>query len=70
MSRLLPPAGERLVRIAVLLAVAGMLCLLPIVFRIGGLALGLFMIGSVLLVAAILLYLVAVFRELRERQAL
>ncbi len=59
-----------LIRIAVLLAIVGMLLLIPILLTISGLAVGLFMLGSLLLTVAIVLYVVGVVRDLRQQTVL
>ena len=65
----LAPTGV-LVRFAVILTLVGLVFLLPILFAISALNVGLFMLGSLLITAGILLYLVAVIRELRSTEAL
>jgi predicted membrane channel-forming protein YqfA (hemolysin III family) len=70
MRRLRLPETDRMIRIAVVLAIAGMLLLLPVLLTINGMAVGLFMLGSLLLSVAIVFYVVAVFGELRRRDAL
>jgi hypothetical protein len=64
------PSNDAMIRAAVILAILGMLLLLPILLTISGMAVGLFMLGSALLSAAIVLYATAVFRELRRSDAL
>lgn len=70
MKRLALPLTDRLIRAAVVLAVLGMLLLVPILATISALAVGLFMLSSMLIVTAIALYVVAVVRELRSRRAI
>lgn len=70
MRRLRLPPSEVLIRAAVIVTIAGLLLLLGILFRISALNVGLFMLGSSLLTIGILLYLVAVVRDLRRREAL
>lgn len=70
MRRVTLPATDRIIRVAVLLAVVGMLLLLPILYQISALGVGLFMLGSLLLTVAIVTYVVAVVRELRRGEAL
>jgi len=70
MRRLMLPATDRIIRVAVLLAIVGMLLLLPILYQISALGVGLFMLGSLLLTVAIVAYVVAVVRELRRGEAL
>ena len=73
MPKLLPPDHpDRLVRLAVLLALAGLCCVL--LFLLAGFAawsvgLGVFL-GFPLMLAAVVLYLAAVVRDLRRREAL
>ncbi|HEX8703053.1 MAG TPA: hypothetical protein VF815_29720 [Myxococcaceae bacterium] len=64
------PSSDTLIRAAVLLTLVGLLLLVPILFSIRASFVGLFMLGSVLLTVAIVLYLVAVVRELRQSRAL
>jgi hypothetical protein len=64
------PSSDTLIRTAVLLTLVGLVLLVPILFAIRASFVGLFMLGSALLTLAIVLYLVAVVRELRQRQAL
>ena len=61
---------NRFIRTSVLLAIVGMLMLIPVLLTISGLAVGLFMLGSALLTVAIVLYVVGVVRDLRRREAL
>jgi hypothetical protein len=61
---------DRLIRTAVLLNIVGMLMMTAVLLTISALAVGLFMLGSGLVTIAIVLYLAAVIRELRERRAL
>lgn len=68
--RLRLPETDRMIRVAVILAIVGMLMLLPVLLTISGMAVGLFMLGSLLLSVAIVVYVTAVFQELRRRQAL
>lgn len=70
MRRLALPATDRIIRAAVLLAVVGMLLLVPILYQISALGVGLFMLGSLLLTLAIAAYIFAVVRELRRGEAL
>jgi predicted membrane channel-forming protein YqfA (hemolysin III family) len=64
------PSPDRLIRAAVLLALVGLLLLLPILFAIRASFVGLFMLGSLLLTVSIALYVVAVVRDLRRGGAL
>lgn len=64
------PSSAALIRAAVLLDVVGLLLLVGILVKISALNVGLFMLGSALLTLGILLYLVAVVRDLRHREAL
>lgn len=64
------PSTAVLVRVAVVLTIAGMLLLLPILFAISALNVGLVMLGSALIGAGLLLYLTAVVRDLRRREVL
>lgn len=64
------PSTDRLIRMAVLLTIAGLLMLLPILTTISALAVGLFMLGSLLITAGLALYLLAVIRDLRRKEAL
>ena len=68
----LPPGriSPKLIRAAVLLTLGGLLLLVPILFAIRASFVGLFMLGSGLLTGALVLYLVAVVRELRQSRAL
>jgi hypothetical protein len=61
---------DRLIRAAVLLNIVGMLMMTAVLLTISALAVGLFMLGSGLVTVAIVLYLAAVIRELREQRAL
>jgi hypothetical protein len=61
---------DRLIRAAVLLNIVGMLMMTAVLLTISALAVGLFMLGSGLVTVAIVLYLAAVIRELRESRAL
>jgi hypothetical protein len=61
---------DRLIRTAVLLNIVGMLMMTAVLLTISALAVGLFMLGSGLVTVAIVLYLAAVIRELRESRAL
>jgi len=72
MAMRLPEAltTDRLIRAAVLLNIVGMLMMTAVLLTISALAVGLFMLGSGLVTVAIILYLAAVIRELRERRAL
>lgn len=65
----LPSIGT-LIRAAVVLTVLGLLLLIPILLEISALAVGLFMLGSLLVTAGLVLYVVAVVRDLRRREAL
>lgn len=65
----LPRAGE-LIRTAVVANLVGLFLLIPILLGISALAVGLFMLGSLLLTFGIVLYVVAVVRDLREQEAL
>ncbi len=64
------PPTETLIRTAVVLTVVGLLLLVGILLTISALAVGLFMLSSLLITAGIVLYLAAVVRELRSREAL
>lgn len=68
MTRL--PPNDTLIRVAVVLAVVGLLLFVPVLLTINALAVGLFMLGSLLVPLAVLLYVVAVVRELRSRKVL
>lgn len=70
MRRFRLPRSAVLIRAAVILDVVGLLLLLAIVVHVSALHVGLFMLGSALLTLGILLYLVAVIRDLRRREAL
>lgn len=61
---------NRFIRAAVILAVIGMLMLIPILLGVSATAVGLFMLGSVLLTVAIVLYLAGVVRDLRHKTVL
>ncbi len=61
---------NRYIRAAVILAVAGMLMLIPILLGVSATAVGLFMFGSLLLTVAIVLYLAGVVRDLRQKTVL
>ena len=61
---------DRLIRAAVLLNIVGMLMMTAVLLTISALAVGLFMLGSGLVTVAIVLYLAAVIRELRQKRAL
>ncbi len=63
-------SNDALIRTAVILAVVGLLFFVPILLTINALAVGLFMVGSLLVPLAIGIYLVAVIRELRARRVL
>lgn len=64
------PSSAAMIRAAVLLDVVGLLLLAGVLVKISALNVGLFMLGSALLTVGILLYVVAVVRDLRHRQAL
>jgi len=64
------PSTDTLIRSVVLLTVVGLLLLVPINFAIRPHFVSLFMLGSVLLTVSILLFLVAVVRELRRGRVL
>lgn len=64
------PAIATLIRAAVVLTVLGLVLLVPILLEISALAVGLFMLGSLLVTAGLALYVVAVVRDLRRREAL
>lgn len=64
------PRTPVLIRIAVLLTTAGMLMLIPILLEISALNVGLVMLGSALIGLGLVLYLLAVVRDLRRREAL
>ena len=64
------PSSGVLIRAAVILDVIGLLLLVGILVKISALNVGLFMLGSALLTAGILLYVFAVVRDLRRREAL
>ena len=68
--RLRLPANHTLVRTAVLLDVIGLVMLAGVLVEISALNVGLFMLGSALLMVGIVLYVVAVVRDLRRRSAL
>jgi uncharacterized membrane protein YphA (DoxX/SURF4 family) len=70
MRRFQLPRSGILIRTAVILTIIGLLLLLGILLRISALFMGMFMLGSALLTMGILLYLVAVVRDLRRREAL
>jgi uncharacterized membrane protein YphA (DoxX/SURF4 family) len=70
MKRFQLPGSGVLIRAAVILTIVGLLLLLGILFRISALHVGLFMLGSALITVAIVLYLAAVIRDLRRREAL
>jgi hypothetical protein len=63
------PASETLIRAAVVIDVVGLLLLAGVLVKISALAVGAFMLGSALLTVGIVLYLVAVVRDLRGRRA-
>jgi predicted membrane channel-forming protein YqfA (hemolysin III family) len=64
------PSTDRMIRTAVVLAIVGMLLLLPILLTISGMAVGLFMLGSLCLSVAIVFYVAAVYQELRRSDAI
>jgi hypothetical protein len=64
------PSSDALIRAAVVLTLIGLVLLLPILFSIRASWVGLFMLGSLLLTVSILMYVVAVVRELRRGGAL
>ena len=64
------PSSDALIRAAVVLTLVGLVLLLPILFAIRATWVGLFMAGSLLLTLSILLYVIAVVRELRRGGAL
>jgi hypothetical protein len=65
-----PGRVNLLIRAAVVLTIIGLLMLIPILLTISGFAVGLFMLGSLLITTSIALYVVGVIHELRERQML
>jgi uncharacterized membrane protein YphA (DoxX/SURF4 family) len=65
----LPPTAV-LIRAAVLLNVLGLLLLLGVLVRISALTVGMLMLGSLLIPLGIALYVAAVVRDLRRREAL
>lgn len=64
------PSSGVLIRTAVILEVIGLLLLAGILVEISALNVGLFMLGSTLITVGILLYVFAVVRDLRRREAL
>jgi hypothetical protein len=64
------PSSDTLTRAAVVLCVVGLLLMLPILSSIRASFVGCYMLGSLLLLVAITLYVVAVVRELRRGGAL
>lgn len=64
------PSIDTLIRISVVLVLAGLLLLLPILFEISALNVGLYMLASLLLGAGIVLYVLAVVRDLKRKQAI
>lgn len=59
-----------LIRIAVIVTMAGLLLLVPILLRVSGMAVGMYMLGSLLITLGIVIYVVGVVRELRRKEAL
>lgn len=70
MKRIELPPTDRLIRIAVVLTIVGLLLLIAILVTVSAFAVGSFMLGSLLITIGIGLYLAAVFRELRAKKAL
>jgi uncharacterized membrane protein YphA (DoxX/SURF4 family) len=70
MRRIRLPPTDRLIRVAVILTILGLLLLVGILVTISALAVGLFMLGSLLITVSIALYLVAVIQELRHKKAI
>ncbi len=67
-----PAPPDRLVRIAIIVALVGLLCVLFFLIRgfdAISVGLGIFL-GMPLVLGGIVLYLIAVFRDLRQRGAL
>ncbi len=64
------PPTHALIRTAVVLTIVGLLLLIGILLTINAMAVGFFMLGSMLITVGIVLYLVAVIRELRSAEAL
>ncbi len=64
------PPTHTLIRTAVVLTIVGLLLLTGILLTINAMAVGFFMLGSMLITVGIVLYLVAVIRELRSAEAL
>ena len=64
------PGTGWMIRIAVVLTIAGLLLLVPILVTVSALAVGAFMLGSLILTTSMVIYLIAVVRELRRREAL
>jgi len=65
-----PARIDLLIRVSVVLTIVGLLFLVPILLTISGFAVGLFMLGSVLILLGIGLYVAAVIHELRVRRAI
>jgi predicted membrane channel-forming protein YqfA (hemolysin III family) len=59
-----------IIRLAVVLDLIGLLLLVPILTAVSALGVGLFMLGGLLLTIGIVLYVYAVVRDLRGRDAL
>lgn len=64
------PSSDALARIAVVLAVPGLLLLLPVHFSIHAAFVGMHMLGSMLVTLSIAIYLVTVVRALRQERIL
>jgi len=65
-----PARIDLMIRVSVVLTIVGLLFLVPILLTISGFAVGLFMLGSVLILLGIGLYVAAVLHELRARRAI
>jgi hypothetical protein len=59
-----------MIRAAAVVDAVGLLLLIGVLVEISALTVGLFMLGSLLLAAGIVLYVVAVVRDLRHRDVL
>jgi hypothetical protein len=70
MGTVSPARIDLLIRIAVVLTITGLLLLVPILITVSGAAVGMFMLGSVLIVLGIGLYVAAVLHGLRLRRAI
>jgi len=70
MIRVRLPSTNRIIRVAVILTIIGLLLLIGILVTISALAVGLFMLGSLLITTGIALYVIAVVRELKEKKAI